>query len=53
MSIRPVLAVETCSNDFSGCFSSFFAWCFSMLLEVAFLKWGLLAKLCLKIMGVD
>ena len=47
------LAVEPCSNGFSGYLSRFFVWSFSMLSEAAFLKWGLLAKMCLKLMDVD
>jgi hypothetical protein len=51
--LSAVLAVKRCSKDFLGNFNCFFAWSFSMLLEVGFLKWGLLAKLCLKLMDVD
>jgi hypothetical protein len=47
------LAVEGCSNGFSGHFSRFFAWSFSMLLGLRFLAWGLLANGGLKLTGVD
>ena len=50
---KRVLAVNGCSNVFSGCFSRFFAWSFSMLFSLRFLRWGLLGKDALKLTGVD
>ena len=37
MLLRAVLAVEGCSNVFSGCFNRVFSWSFSMLSGLAFL----------------
>jgi hypothetical protein len=46
-------AVVTCLIGFSDCFSRFFAWCFSMLLEVPFLSWGQYANGVLKLVSLD
>lgn len=46
-------AVIVCLMGFSGGFSRFFVWSFSMLCSLRFLAWGLLANGGLKLMGVD
>lgn len=48
-----VLVVEACSKVFRGCFSCFFVWSFSMLLDVAFLWWGCPDDGLLILHGVD